>query len=206
MVLSRITTTITLITAMAVTLPNAAWAQAFPEGSNSISLGYGGVTMLASISKNFDTYADVKYTGMGPLYFKYEHAMTDHLGLGVNVAYATNEWNYKYTGSDANGNPATYSETTSRSTYSILARLNYHIGTNDKFDPYVGLGLGYRDATWNYDSTDPNGTSGVEISGLVPLGMELTLGMRYFFTDNIGLYAELGAAKSVLQGGLSVKF
>lgn len=195
-----------LLTGLAVVTPSAVSAQAFPEGSNSISLGYGGVTMLGSISKNFDTYADVKYTGMGPLYFKYEHAMTDHLGLGVNVAYATNEWNYRYTSTDENGNSNTYAETTTRSTYSILARLNYHIGTNEKFDPYLGLGLGYRDATWKYDSTDPNGTSGVEISGLVPLGMELTLGMRYFFTDNIGFYAELGAAKSVLQGGLSVKF
>jgi opacity protein-like surface antigen len=195
-----------LLTGLAFVAPAAVSAQAFPEGSNSISIGYGGVTLLSSISKNFDNYADVKYSGMGPIYFKFEHAMTDNLGLGVNVAYATNEWNYKYTGSDANGNPATYTETTTRSTYSILARLNYHIGSNDKFDPYLGLGLGYRDATWKYDSTAPEGTSGVELKGLMPLGMELTMGLRYFFTDNIGLYAEFGAAKSVLQGGLSVKF
>jgi hypothetical protein len=36
--------------------------------------------------------------------------------------------------------------------------------------------------------------------------MELTIGARYFFTENIGLYAELGAAKTVVQGGLAVKF
>ncbi len=181
-------------------------AQAFPEGSNSISVGYGGVTLLGSISKNFDSYTDVNYSGMGPIYFKYEHAMTDNLGLGVNVAYAQNEWSYKYSDTDANNNSVTYTETTSRSTYSILARLNYHIGSDDKFDPYLGIGLGYRDATWKYDTTNPDGTTNVDISGLMPFGMELTLGMRYFFTENIGLYAEFGAAKSVLQGGLAVKF
>ncbi len=181
-------------------------AQAFPEGSNSISVGYGGVTLLGSISKNFDSYTDVNYSGMGPIYFKYEHAMTDNLGLGVNVAYAQNEWSYKYSDTDANNNSVTYTETTSRSTYSILARLNYHIGSDDKFDPYLGIGLGYRDATWKYDTTNPDGTTNVDISGLMPFGMDLTLGMRYFFTENIGLYAEFGAAKSVLQGGLAVKF
>lgn len=181
-------------------------AQAFPEGSNSISVGYGGITLLGSISKNFDSYTDVNYSGMGPIYFKYEHAMTDNLGLGVNVAYAQNEWSYKYSDTDANNNSVTYTETTSRSTYSILARLNYHIGSDDKFDPYLGIGLGYRDATWKYDTTNPDGTTNVDISGLMPFGMELTLGMRYFFTENIGLYAEFGAAKSVLQGGLAVKF
>lgn len=186
--------------------PARALAQAFPEGSNSISVGYGGVTFIGSISKNFDQYADVGYKGMGPVYFKYEHAVTDNLGLGLNVAYAENEWNYKYTDTDANGNTGTYTERTTRSTYSVLARLNYHIGSQEKFDPYIGLGLGYRDAKWNYDSNNPNGTSGVELKGLMPLGMELTLGMRYFFTENIGLYAEVGGAKSVVQGGLSVKF
>ncbi len=181
-------------------------AQAFPEGSNSISLGYGGVTFMSSISKNFDDYADVKYAGMGPIFFKYEHAMTDNIGLGLNVAYAENEWAYNYSSTDANGNAVSYKETTSRSTYSILARFNYHIGASEKFDPYLGFGMGYRNATWKYDTTNPDGTTNVDISGLMPFGMELTIGARYFFTENIGLYAEVGAAKSVVQGGLAVKF
>lgn len=183
-----------------------ACSQAFTEGSNVVSLGYGGVTLLGSLSQNFDDYNDVQYKGMGPLYFKFEHAMTDNIGLGVNVAYATNEWSYDYASTDANGNAVNYKETTSRSTYSILARFNYHIGSNDKFDPYVGFGMGYRDATWKYDTTNPDGTTNVDIKGLMPFGMELTIGARYFFTENIGLYAEVGAAKSVVQGGLAVKF
>jgi hypothetical protein len=40
----------------------------------------------------------------------------------------------------------------------------------------------------------------------MPFGMELTFGFRYFFAPNFGLYAEVGAAKSVAQGGISVKF
>ncbi|MGV3636730.1 MAG: outer membrane beta-barrel protein [Flavobacteriales bacterium] len=177
-----------------------AQAQAFTEGSNNIYLGYGAVTLMGSISRNFDTYTDVDYSSLGPIYVKYEHGVTENIGLGISFAYATNQWVYKYT-----ANEQTYTETTDRSTYSILARFNYHIGDSEKFDPYIGFGVGYRDATWTSES-DGTTSSGVELKSLFPFGMDLTFGTRYFFTDNIGLYAEVGAAKSVVQGGLAVKF
>jgi len=175
-------------------------AQAFTEGSNNVSIGYGGVTFLGAISRNFDSYADVNYSGLGPIYFKYERGVSENIGLGISFAYATNEWVYKYESFDE-----TYTETTSRSTYSILARFNYHIGDSDKFDPYIGFGVGYRDAKWTSKSSGST-SSGVELKSLMPFGMEITMGARYFFTDNIGLYAEVGAAKSVVQGGLALKF
>ena len=175
-------------------------AQAFPKGSTSLSVGYGAGTFMSAISRNFEVNSDVAYSSMGPAYFKFEHAMDDHVGLGLNVAYATNEWSYRYT-----HDTTMYKGRTSRSTYSILARFNYHIGTNDAFDPYVGFGLGYRDAKWTIDDDGPV-DSGVTLKSVVPFGMEFTFGFRYFFTPNIGLYAEVGAAKSVAQGGLSVKF
>ena len=34
------------------------------------------------------------------------------------------------------------------------------------------------------------------------MGFETTIGARYYFTDNIGLYAETGLAKAVIQAGL----
>jgi len=177
-----------------------AQAQAFPKGSTSLSVGYGAGTFMGAISRNFDVNSDVSYSSMGPVYFKFEHAMDDHVGLGLNVAYATNEWSYRY-----QYDSTSYKGRTSRSTYSILARFNYHIGSDDKFDPYVGFGLGYRDAKWTVEDDGPE-NSGVTLKSLMPFGMEVTFGFRYFFTPNIGLYAEVGAAKSVAQGGLSVKF
>lgn len=175
-------------------------AQAFPKGSSSLSFGYGAGTFMGAISRNFDINNDVAYSSMGPVYFKFEHAMDDHIGLGVNVAYATNEWTYSY-----QYDSTQYKGGTSRSTYSILARFNYHIGSSEKFDPYVGFGLGYRDAKWTIDDEGPQ-DSGVEIKSIFPFGMDMTFGFRYFPAPNFGLYAEVGAAKSVVQGGLSVKF
>lgn len=66
--------------------------------------------------------------------------------------------------------------------------------------------MGYRDANWRMTTTGPEGGSGVELKSLMPFGFEFTLGARYFFTEHIGLHAEVGAAKSVIQGGLVARF
>jgi opacity protein-like surface antigen len=196
-----------LATVAALANPTVSRAQAFDEETNSVSVGYGFVTLLGSINDSFDTYNDTEYSQLGPIYAKFEHAVSDHLGIGLNFAYATNEWSYRYDSFDSDLNATQYVATNKRSTWSALVRLNWHFGDSDKFDPYAGLGLGYRNATWSYETTDPSGSeSGVTFKTLVPLGMEMTIGARYFFTESIGAYLEVGAAKSVVQAGLAFKF
>lgn len=175
-------------------------AQAFSEGTHFISAGYGVGTLLGGVSSNFDGYGELKYQGAGPIYLKFEQGITDNIGLGVNLAYATNQWDYTY-----KLDSTTYRETTKRSTYSVLARFNYHFGHSERFDPYIGLGLGYRNALWTVTSSGAT-SSGAELSNMMPFGMELTLGARYLIKPGFGLYVEVGPAKSVAQFGLSAKF
>ena len=68
--------------------PKHADAQAFSEGSNYISAGYGLGTFAHAIIHSFTDKLGFDYTITGPLYFKYEHVMGNTLSLGVNVAYA----------------------------------------------------------------------------------------------------------------------
>ena len=49
-------------------------------------------------------------------------------------------------------------------------------------------------------------TPSIKLPNLSKIGFETTIGMRYFLTENIGVYAEFGPAKSLIQGGLSVRF
>ena len=190
----------------ALTCPNSAQAQAFKEGTHAVSAGYGAVTFMSAINRSFDLYSDVTYSSLGPAYLKYEYGISDNIGLGLSFAYAENDWAYRYQSTDNEGNPATYTESTSRSTYSILARFNFHMGDSEKFDPYIGFGVGYRDANWDISSNSPNGNSGVSLNSLMPFGFELNAGARYFFVNNLGVYAEIGGAKSVFQGGLTARF
>ncbi len=181
-------------------------AQALKEGTHTISAGYGGVTLMSAINRSFESYTDVNYSSLGPVYFKYEYGISDNIGLGLSFAYADNEWAYIYQSTDMNGNPATYTETTTRNTYSVLARFNFHMGDSEKFDPYIGFGVGYRDANWDISSNSPSGNSGVSFKSFMPFGFELTAGARYFFIPNLGVYAEVGAAKSIFQGGITARF
>ena len=71
-------------------------------------------------------------------------------------------------------------------------------------DPYWGIGAGYKTGKWTFDSNDPDfGKTAFKTP--IPFGFETTVGLRYYFTDMIGFYAELGIAKSVIQGGIAIK-
>jgi opacity protein-like surface antigen len=203
-VMNRSLFTLPILAGMALFIsPIDSHAQAFEEGVNTASVGYGFVTLLGTLNNTFDDYSDVNYSSTGPLYAKFEHAISDKVGLGLNFAYAGNQWEYRFNDGPSANN---YTETSKRTTFSILARMNFHFGSNDKFDPYAGFGLGYRSSNWTQETNDPSGDSGVELKTLVPLGMEITLGARYYFMEHLGVYMEVGAAKSVLQAGLVGKF
>jgi hypothetical protein len=80
----------------------------------------------------------------------------------------------------------------------IAARGSFHAGellkAGDKLDPYIGLGLGYL----SWPGTGFGGASGVFFQG--------HLGARYWFADNLGGVAEVGAGAAALKVGVTLKF
>ena len=87
--------------------------------------------------------------------------------------------------------------------YSILARFNFHFGNSEVFDPYAGIGLGYRHNNYSYSGGDPDNQP-LDVSGLLNTGLDFTIGARFYLTENIGLYGEVGIAKTPIQVGLVV--
>jgi hypothetical protein len=41
---------------------------------------------------------------------------------------------------------------------------------------------------------------------MIPFTGELTMGLRYYFTENVGAYVETGITRSFLQGGITARF
>lgn len=186
------------------------FSQSFEDDKNYVSVGYGGVTFIGTFAKVFEEESGYEFSGLGPIYLKYERALSDKIGFGATLAYAGYKFNWTDTYDDYNTSTGNYETKTYNyqqkfSTYSILARLNIHFGDGDKFDPYWGVGLGYRAGNWSYSDNDPDSDSDIEVKTVFPFGFESTLGARYYFTDNIGAYAEVGLAKSVFQAGLNFK-
>ncbi|MEO5643543.1 MAG: hypothetical protein ABIQ40_12760 [Bacteroidia bacterium] len=181
-------------------------ASAFGEGKSIISIGYGFPNLGKSIFNTYNTYNDFKVSGFGPMHVKYEYGVSDKIGIGVSVNIVT----FKVAWTEA---PYSYSDSTvayehriKSSAYSALARLNIHFATQEKIDPYWGIGIGYSGRKYTYSSDDPNYTSGIALTNPIPIGFESTLGCRFFFTENIGAYIEVGFSKSIVQGGLVAKF
>ncbi len=170
--------------------------KSFEQGKFVISAGYGfpnlGKAVLTALVS--DSAVNLKVTGMGPVHFRAEYALSDGVGFGVSV-------NYISCGVSFTELPYTYNFT--RSSLSILARINFHFGTTENLDPYFGVGAGYRQATWKFTSSDP-AYGGESVPGFTPFGFETTIGVRYYFTPGFGMYTELGIAKSVIQAGLVV--
>jgi hypothetical protein len=84
----------------------------------------------------------------------------------------------------------------------IGGTVNYHFKLDsDKFDPFIGLGLGY-----NIVSVSCGGFSGL-CNGSYSSGIYVIAkaGARYFFQPNLALYADVGAGAALLNAGLTFK-
>jgi hypothetical protein len=132
------------------------------------------------------------YSGGIPLGASLEFGVTDDISVGANADYLS----HKYSGLSSYKFTALY----------LGARGSYHFNNllninNDKVDVYGGLTLGYRIFSWkdNYSNSllgDSYG-SGVYLGGFV--------GGKYYFSNNVGAFLELGAIGST-NGRVGVAF
>ena len=169
--------------------------EAFSQGTSTLTAGYGVGNLAKTWFKTYESFGGYKATGMGPFHLRYEYGVSDRIGLGVSVNYVSYGAKWEDMGD-------TYE--IGASSWNVLGRMNWHFATGEKLDPYWAVGVGYNSTTWSTKSTD----EGYDFSLKSPLfiGFESVVGLRYYFTDNIGLYAEVGFSKSLAQAGLAVKF
>jgi Outer membrane protein beta-barrel domain len=185
-------------------------AQAFQEGNRIISAGYGISTTGRAVLKSLEMDgADIDITGHNPIYGKFEYAITDKWGIGVNYFNSSIGFKQSYTTEtvDGSGNLTT-KEYTDEYAYKVQAfsvRFNRHWEVTDEFDVYFGFGGGPKFGKLTAESDNPDFEES-EFSTPFPFAMECTMGARYYFTPNIGIYTEIGMARSFMQGGLVVKF
>ena len=86
-----------------------------------------------------------------------------------------------------------------------MVTFNYHFANHDNFDAYFITGVGVNNRSFSY--SDPSmGTVSSNGTNAIPVAARVGVGMRYFFTPNIGLNLGLGLGQgSLINGGLSFK-
>lgn len=151
-------------------------AQSFEKGDINVGGGIGiGSTLGGGL----------------PIGVHVEFGVTDNISVGAYAAFAS--YNAGFSGFDW------------KYTYTIIgARGAYHFGellnAPDNLDVYGGVGL------YNY-SVKVKSDLGGAFTGTSGSGLHFGVhaGARYYFTDNIGAYAELGSGIAYLQLGVTLK-
>ncbi len=153
--------------------------------------GFAKGDKLLNIGVGVNSY----YNSGFPLGASFEVGVTDDISVGANVDYLGSKYSgfgyeYKFT------------------TIYFGARGSYHFNEilnidNDKIDLYAGATVGFRSFTFKdkYSGETLTGTygSGVYLGGY--------LGGKYYFTNNIGAFAEVGAIGSTnVRLGVGFKF
>ncbi|MFY8127186.1 MAG: OmpW family outer membrane protein [Chitinophagaceae bacterium] len=171
-----------------IALTTTANAQkAYEKGTNSIKAWVGFSPTLTAGGSGFGFSTN----NSTPLALSYELGVSDRLSVGAYVGTASSS----FVDQDGDG---------FKNTYLVFgARGSYHFATSDKFDPYVGLMIAYNNVKVSTLGSGAGMFGTAAVSGILPGGY---LGANYYFTDNIGLNAEVGYGVSLVSLGVSFKF
>ena len=160
---------------------------AFEKGSNVVNLGVGFGGNLYSGS----LYRGSGYSRLPYVSLSFERCIIDNLfddksaiGVGGLVGFTSAKMKDYWTSTDI----------------AIGARGAFHYQFVDKLDTYAGVMIGYNINTWKWkgSGSGSTGSSGLTWSTFV--------GARYYLTDAIGVFAEVGWGYTVLNAGLAFKF
>lgn len=179
---------------------------------NFIFEPYIGITNAASTifeQENKNDYTNLIYTNKSmpvELGFKMEYMLTHNVGIGL-------DYNYEQAGftlQDSSNNSFTsYSQTKTR----YLGRFYYHPVQREKFDMYLGAGLGITNITKENPQNEPDELNSIFfpvrfLDKLTdPFAGRIFVGFRAVFTKNIGAFGEIGIGSgSVLNLGISARF
>ena len=132
-----------------------------------------------------------------------ERGILDNVGpgtVGIGGIVAYKRASYDYNSVLGNGRSASWTDIV----VGVRGTYHYNFGTNPKIDTYAGLTLGVRVSSYKNDYLQDAGIPYKSSSVYGASGF--FLGGRYFFTDNIGAFGEIGYDISYLKVGLSAKF
>ncbi|HSY76371.1 MAG TPA: outer membrane beta-barrel protein [Bacteroidia bacterium] len=192
----------------ALFISNLLVAQAFDDGKNLLSLGFGfpATSVITKNLPNYQNELNYNYKNYGTIVLKFEHGMTKYFGVGLNLEYSSASLAYDYTQPRPFNTDTTYHVTINNTLLAAYLRLNGHYPIGDKLDIFGGFGLGYAYQINNYNDNNPDNTGKNNKTQSFQFDWQFTLGLRYMIKDHFGLFAEIGWATTTVQMGLTFGF
>ncbi len=149
----------------------------------------------------FDLY------GSGPWYARFEYGFSRKFSAELGVTYINNKAIWTRMQIDPlTGAKLPYEYGVSVNNISAIARVNYHIYIDTRWDWYIGGGLGY-DYYGAKDFTKyaPDTAYKAYFTKPAPVTFEAAMGARYFFLSRTAWYIEAGYGKTYVNTGVVVK-
>ncbi len=168
-------------------------AQPFEKSSQAINagIGFGNTNYFGTLYEGFIPSISGSYE-YGIVEVPMGSELTGVVGVGGYLGWSASKYG-SYYGSSDHYNVVDFI---------IAARGNYHFIFHDKLDPYAGIwfGANIQSSKWKGDGSDPD----VDFTGGGPTGGAY-VGARWYFTDNIAVYSEIGYLISVFNVGATFK-
>lgn len=184
--------------------------EGFKQGNSVVTAGYGApnlVTLFLRLTYMTSGRSNYRFYALGPLLARYEYGLTNEIGVGICAGYTTAGAAYDFEDWDiSKTKQLRYRAVISWHSTSIGLRANGHFGTTEALDPYIGLGAGYTSHRLAYTDNSP-WTYSYNVPFLTGFYFNFGVGLRFYITPDIGIYAEAGWDKAaLLQAGAAVKF
>lgn len=170
--------------------------RAFEKNTSIISVGLGIGNVWKSFLEDFTSYPDNSYkvSNNGTFTLIYEYGVSNKISAGVALGYSQVEGNF-----NGAGTGFTFSEKLTN--FSAIARANYHFGKFQKFDPYIGGGIGYFHFDYSNDRPEI-----IDSKSPGAFGYSAQLGLRYYVHPRFAAFTEVGyVGGSLVQLGLTLK-
>jgi hypothetical protein len=153
---------------------------------------YGFFTLSGTLINALGAGSGANTVILGPIGLRGEYMVSNVVGVGGDLQF--NHYSISWSERTIFG---TYSYATKWTRIRIMGRMAFHFAVSSTIDPYVAVSAGLRIENFSVETNDPDGYDAAGVGGVGP-AVRFALGMRYFFTPNIGAFAELG----VFGGGL----
>ncbi len=191
--MKRILTVIVVLTLTTVALP-----------AQEPAFGEGDLVFNAAVGIGSTLYTGARYSMRVPaISLSGEYGIADdigdveslNLGVGAYASYSSSEYKETLGGKDYGW----------RYNYMVFgARGSMHYTATDNLDTYLTLMLGYNLVTASYFGDDDlEDALGTASASSVTYGA--SLGARYYFTNNLGVMAEVGYGIAWLNLGVALK-
>lgn len=181
----------------------------FDKGTVVATAGYGFPDLYrANIKVAYNDFHSRVVTGFGPLILKGDYGIVKlkwghSVGAGIVLGYSSTQVDF----SDNHYSTMDFQGVDYYRTITIGARGSYHFFTKEKIDCYASIGLGYNINSYTRTVNNKMAPFNSNLVSRSVLYESFTVGIRYYFTKNIGVYSELGWDMSTpIQGGIALKF